>query len=783
MLKNFFKIARRNLFRNKSFAITNLLSLTVGITCTILIFMWVRDEVTHDKFNKNYENIHQVLANRDFSNSIFTDENMVLPLAKALEESSPQIKKAAAVTHRQENILEFGKVKIKKAGYTVSEHYFDIFSFKFLKGNASALNAPNSIILTESAVKAIFGNEDPLNKLIKINNSLSAKVAAVLADPPQNSSMNFDYLMPFDYSDPGVKSAMNEWVNSSWNVFILTAPGVDLKSLDKNINAIKKRHDKNDAVSTYFTFPMSKWHLYHEFKDGKNIGGMIEYVRLFSVIAIIILLIACINFMNLSTARSEERAREIGIRKTLGSHRTQLILQFFSESLVLTTIAFAVSIGIVYLLLPTFNLLVDKQLNLNIAEPVFVAGMIGIILFTGLIAGSYPALYLSSFKPVKVLKGAFVEGKKTIMPRRVLVVGQFVVSILLISATIIVYRQIQHTKNRDKGYNPDNLIMIPSTGDTERNFTVIKQELLKTGLINAATRSSSPITDIWWRSPGPDWDGKRADQDIIFAGLNADKDFSKTMGVKILEGKDFTGTPSDSSNMLLNKAAIDAMQLKNPVGKQLRYGGRNVTVIGVTGNIVMTDPYQAVDPMMIYYSPGGDVINIRLNYNVAPQKAVKAIETIFRKYNPAPPFEYQFVDEEFNKKFLSEERIGRITNVFAGLAIFICCIGLAGLASFTIEKRFREIGIRKVLGASAQSLLMLISSEFLKLVSVAFLIAVPLTWWLMYNWLQKYTYHTSISFWLFAIVGFVILLLTLIVVGVNTIKAIMGNVIKSLRTE
>jgi ABC-type antimicrobial peptide transport system permease subunit len=392
-------------------------------------------------------------------------------------------------------------------------------------------------------------------------------------------------------------------------------------------------------------------------------------------------------------------------------------------------------------------------------------------------------LYLSSFNPIKVLKGSVLAGKKAVLPRRILVVTQFVISILLISATIIVYQQIQHVKNRHIGYNPANLIMVPATPDMDKNYTVIKQELLKSGLVAAATRTSSPITQIWWRSPSPDYDGKPGNTNIIFSGMLADVDFTKTMGIAILEGKDFAGTPSDSSSMLLNKAAVEAMALKNPIGMQMRLG-KIFTVIGVTDNVVMDSPFKPVDPLMVLYNKdNSSYVSLRFNPGVQPQQGLQAIEKIFTKYNPAFPFEYQFADEEFGKKFITEVLISKLTNIFAGLAIFICCIGLAGLASFTIEKRLREIGIRKILGATVQQLLMLISKEFLKLVIIAFAIAVPITWLLMDNWLQKYDYHVTISLWMFGLVGLVILLLTLAVVGLNTAGAAIRNPIKSLRTE
>jgi len=784
MINNYFKVAWRNLFRNKGFSITNIPGLTIGITSTIMIFLWVQDELAYDKFHKNYENVYQVIAHRDFNNQIFTDRNMVLPLAKSLQDVSPQIKNAVVTTHGQSHVLTYGEAKLKKQGYTVSEHFFDVFSWKFIKGSAAtAIPDAYSLVLTQSSAKALFGKEDPMNKVVRIDNDYDAKVTAIIQDPPGNSSFQFDFINLFNYSGDYEKRNLTNWTNSSWSVYVQTVPGANTHALDKIVNDIKHQHDPGDKISTYFTFPMNKWRLYSDFKDGKNTGGMIEYVKLFSVIAIIILLIACVNFMNLSTARSEKRAKEVGVRKTMGSGKKQLIFQFFCESVTLALIAFVFSIAAVYLLLPSFNSLVDKNLSLNIAAPLFWYGALAIILFTGLVAGSYPALYLSSFNPVNVLKGTFIAGKKAVLPRRILVVGQFIISILLISATIIVYQQIQHVKHRDTGYNPDNLIMIPSSPDVRKNFSVIKQQLEKTGWVDAVTQTSSPITDVWWKSGAPQYEGKPATGDIIMTGIETDVDFSKAMGIKMLRGKDFSGTPSDSLAMLLNKAAVEAMGLKNPVGMQMKYG-RTFTVIGVTDNIVMESPYKPVDPMMVFFNPGSsNIVSLRLSKEAPLQQSLQSIEAIFKKHNPAYPFEYKFADQEFGKKFLTEDLISRITNIFAGLAIFICCIGLAGLASFTIQKRIREIGIRKVLGATVRQLLLLISKEFLKLVLIAFVIAVPLTWWLMNNWLEKYAYRIDISMWLFGAVGIIILLLTLLVVSLNTMKAAMGNPVKSLRTE
>ncbi|OKS85953.1 ABC transporter permease [Mucilaginibacter polytrichastri] len=783
MFSNYLKIAWRNLKRNKGFTITNLLGLTIGISCTIFIFLWVNDELTYDKFNTKYPDIYQVVANRDFKNTIFTDKNMVFPLAKSLESGYPQIKNAVMTSHPGTQLLVHGDTKLKKQLASISGRYFDMFTCKFIKGNAAtALTEPNSLVLTQSTAKAFFGNTDAVNKTIKISNQL-LKVTAVIADMPGNSSMQFDCLTAFNPTDPQVVSAMKEWGNSSYAVYLETVPNPNIAQLEKDVNKVMLDHN-HDKISTYFMVPMSKWHLYSDYKDGKNIGGPIEYVRLFTIIAIIILLIACVNFMNLSTARSEKRAKEVGIRKTLGSDKRQLVIQFFFESMLLALAAFVLAMITVYALLPLFNNLVSKKLYLNLADPLFWIGSVLVILFTGIMAGSYPALYLSSFNPVKVLKGTFAAGKSAVLPRRILVVGQFVISIFLIASTIIIYQQIQHVKNRDIGYNINNLIMIPSTASTDKSYASIKNDMLKSGLVSEVTRTSSPITDIWWKSPSPQYAGMPADANIIFSGIETDLDFTKTIGIKLKQGHDFAGTPSDTSAMMLNQAAVDAMHIKHPVGMLMRYGPKNYTVIGVIDNVIITSPYEPVDPLMIYFGKNGSsYIDVRLKQGVSPAKAIAFFKGLYATYSPADIFDYQFVDQEFGKKFVAEELISHLTNIFAGLAIFICCIGLAGLASFTIEKRFREIGIRKVLGATVQQLLLMIAQEFLRLVLIAFVIAVPVTWWLMYNWLQKYTYHVNISVWMFGSVGVVILLLTMVVVSLNTLSAALANPVKSLRSE
>ncbi len=784
MFKSYLKIAWRNIRRNKGFSLTNLSGLTIGMTCTILILLWVNDEWNWDKFHPNHKNIYQVMVNRNFNGEITTDRAVPFPLADAVKNNFPEIKHSSVDDFGSDNVLKYNDVIIKRRGITVSAGYTNLFQWKFLKGNAAtALANPQNIILTQATANALFGQDEPVGKVIRVNNSTNRTVAAVIQDPPSNSTIQFNLIVPFDASNDNIKRASADWVNAYTEAFVEVQPGTNITELNKKISALtKSRGENKDFV--YFLHPMDKWRLYSDFKGGVNTGGMIDYVKLFTLIAIIILLIACVNFMNLSTAKSEKRAKEVGIRKTLGSERKQLLLQFYSESMIFSLLAFGLSVLAVYLSLPAFNSLVNKQLTLSIGDPLFIGLAFVMILFTGLIAGSYPALYLSSFNPIKVLKGTFLAGRRAALPRKVLVVLQFGISVLLISSTLLVYQQIQHVKNRDMGYDPNNLISIPSSPEANRNGEVIKNELMQTNLIAAITRTSSPLTEIWNYTPAPDWKGKPQKADLIMTAMRSDADFGKTIGVKLLQGRDFLNAPGDSTSMLLNKAAVEVMQLKDPVGTEMRYGPQTFTVVGVTDNVVMSSPYAPVMPMMVMLDKQrGAFFMVRLKDGVKPQTALPKIENIFKKYNPEYPFDYSFVDQQFNQKFVTEDLIGRLTNIFAGLAIFICCLGLSGLTSFTIEKRFKEIGIRKVLGASVQQLLYLVSKEFLFLVLLAALISIPVTWWLLNNWLQNYEYRVTMSIWLFVFSCAGVLLLTLIVVWLNSLRAALANPAKSLRTE
>ncbi|WP_423147749.1 ABC transporter permease [Rubrolithibacter danxiaensis] len=785
MLKNYLKIAWRNLFKHKAFSFINIAGLTIGMVCTMLLLLWVYNERVWDKFNQNYDRIYHILSNRNFNGEITTGPDMMYPLAKALKIALPEVEAATTVSFGENTLFAAGDKKLKKRTVFTSPDFFNTFTFKFIHGNAAAVKDPTAVILTESTAIALFNTDDVIGQAVRVNNGRTAYVKAVIKDVPRNSTLQFDGIMPFNPDSPEIKEAENEWVNCSYRVFLKTTVSANTSALEQKIlQLIKERTEKVNPTTkgSIVLHPMSKWRLYEEFKDGKNTGGRIQYVHLFTWIAIVILIIACVNFMNLSTASSEKRAKEVGVRKTLGSERNQLLWQFLTESVLLSLIAFFLAAIIVYISVPVFSRMLDLDLQIPVKDPLFWVVIAGIIGVTGFIAGSYPAFYLSGFSPVKVLKGTFLPGHQALLPRKILVVSQFIVSIILISATLVIYRQIQYVKNRDLGYNPDNLIMVPSSSATDKSFKAIKNDLLQSGMISSVARSSSPLTTILGFTSGIRWPGAGENSNLVIGFLFADGGFSKTINAKMLNGRDFSD--GDSNSVIFNKEAVKLMGLKSPVGSEITWAGKKRTIVGVIDNMVMVSPYEAASPLMICYEDKwSGSMNIRLSDKADVRKSLVTIENVYKKYSPEYPFEYKFVDDDFNLKFNTEDLIGKLSLLFAGVAIFICCLGLFGLVSFSIERRAKEIGVRKVLGASIRQLLLLMSKEFLLLVAFAFFVAVPAAWWGMNEWLKNYAYRINISIGIFVLVGFSVLLLTIITVCLNALKSAIVNPIKSLRTE
>ncbi|GAB3316510.1 ABC transporter permease [Larkinella ripae] len=800
MIRNYFKIALRNLVKYKGYSAINITGLAVGMAVAMLIGLWIHDELSYNKYHKSYERVAQVMQHQTVNGKIYSGTAMPFPMGKELQTRyGSNFKYVVMSSWEGEHFLTLGEKKISQPGAFMDVAAPRLLTLEMVKGSHEGLNEPNSILLAESTAKALFGERDALNQLLKIDNKMDARVTGVYKDIPHNAQFHdLSFIAPWELyvsSENWIKHARDEqqWGNNSFQVFVQIADKADFALVDKNIRNAKQNNvapEEKKYKAEIFLHPMRDWRLRSSWDNGVKTGGMIEYIWLFGFIGVFVLLLACINFMNLSTARSEKRAKEVGIRKAVGSVRSQLISQFFNESLLVVGCAFGLALLLVLLILPWFNQVADKQIVMLWGNPLFWLFGIGFTLFTGFVAGSYPALYLSSFQPVKVLKGTFKAGRFASLPRKVLVVVQFTVSLTLIIGTIIVYNQIQYSKNRPIGYNRDGLVMIQmKSPDFYGKFEVLRSDLKKAGAIQELAESSSPLTNVWSNNGGFHWPGKDPNLDTDFATIWVTHEFGKTVGWQFKEGRDFSREfSSDSASIVLNEAAVKFMGIKNPVGSIVRWGeGKDMgefKVIGVIKDMLMQSPYEPVK-QTIYLMNYDNVnwITLKMNPDKSANECLTTIEAAFKKYIPSAPFEYQFADVEFGKKFAHEERIGKLATFFAGLAIFISCLGLFGLASFMAEQRTKEIGVRKVLGASVLDLWSLLSKDFVLLVIIAFCIATPAAWYFMSNWLQKYEYRSEISWWVFAISGAGALLVTLLTVSFQSIKAALVNPVKSLRSE
>jgi ABC-type antimicrobial peptide transport system permease subunit len=695
-----------------------------------------------------------------------------------------------------DHVLAYGDRKFNKKGNYLSAEAPDMFSLKMIRGTRAGLKDPSSIMLSESVANVLFQNQNPIDKIVKLDNSTNLKVTGVYEDLPFNTEFrDLTFIAPWDLyaRQDWVKRAIDEaqWNNNSWQILAQLMPNADFGAVSRKIKDISLKHAPESAFlkPQIFLHAMQKWHLYSGWDPAGNPDGRIQYVWLFSIIGVFVLLLASINFMNLSTARSEKRAKEVGIRKSIGSMRGQLISQFLSESLIVVTIAFLLAIVLVVCLLPVFNELADKKMVFPWASPsLWIAGT-GFCLITGLISGSYPALYLSSFQPVKVLKGTFLAGRFAAVPRKVLVVLQFTVSVTLIIGTTIVYRQIQYAKNRPIGYDRNGLISVNiNTPELRNQYNLLRNSLLETGAVVEMSTSSSPTTETNSANGGFQWEGKDPNFKESFGTIGVSHDFGKTVGWQFINGRDFSRQFStDSSGLVMNEAAFKYMGFKKPsdiIGKYMKWNDRSYTVVGVIRDMLMDSPFQPVMPTVFMVNYGwANFINIKLNPALPARQSLDKVEAVFKKLNPGSPFAFKFSDQEFAFKFATEERIAKLASVFAVLAILISCLGLFGLASFTAEQRTKEIGIRKVLGASIANLWALLSKEFVILVVVSCLISGPVAYYYLNGWLQKYTYRTEISWWIFALSGTGALGITLLTVSYQAIRAAMLDPVKSLNTE
>jgi len=793
MFKNYFKIAWRNLWRNKGYSSISILGLAAGMAVAMLIGLWIWDELTFDDYHKNHDRLAQVMTTfAGNGGELNTGPGVASPLGNELRAKyGSDFKNVCMASSNQSRELATGDKKITAQGMWVESNFPSMLTLQMLKGNINGLNDPSSVLLSASVAKSLFGDADPLNKVVRIDNQGNYKVAGEYEDLPHNTTLNeakiflsWDkYVSMIDW----VKESMHHWDDGAFRCYVELNDNVDFNKETAKIKLVPMAHlnAASDGKQELVLQPMNNWRLHGEFKNGKVAGGRIQFVYLFAIIGFFVLLLACINFMNLSTARSEKRSKEVGIRKTVGSLKSQLVSQFLSEAMLIAGIASLFSLLFTQLLLPLFNTLSDKQMTLPFNNIFFWILCIGFTVITGLLAGSYPAFYLSRFDPIKVLKGTYRVGRFASLPRKVLVVVQFSVSITLVIGTIIVYKQIQFAKNRPVGYNRENLIAVyMTTPDLFGHYNTMRSDLLATNVVENMAESSSPVTSVWSNQTGYSWEGKDPAIQPSFGSVGVTQDYGKTINWQIKEGRDFSKDFYDSNSIILNEAAVKLTGMKNIVGKIIRKDHKNLTVVGVIKDMVMESPYAPVTPTIFLVNPGWvNVIDVRMKVGIPLQDALAKIAKVFEKYNPAAPFDYKFIDEEYAQKFSDEQRIGNLATFFAALAVFIASLGLFGLASFVAEQRKKEIGLRKVLGASIFNVWILLSKEFMLLVVFSFIVSVPLSYHFMHNWLQNYEYRTTLSLWIFAATGIGALLITLLTVSYQSIKAAIANPVKSLKTE
>ncbi len=787
MLKNFFKTTVRTLLRNKTYSFLNIFGLAIGIVCTGLIFLWVEDEMNYDTVNVKKDNLYQVLNNWPYPAHYSTFETTPGTLAPAIKAEIPGVANTARCTYGQTSALfTIGDKQMYAGGAYTDSSLFSMLTVPFVEGNAgSAFKQLYSIVITEQTAKKFFGEtaNSVVGKTVRMDNKQDYVVTGVVKDFPQNSTIKYEWIAPFDI----VEKNNGDWASNDIITLVELKSNAGVSKVNSRLEGMIRKRVPG-CIASSMLFNMNDWHLRHDFENGRETGkGRIQYVRMFMLIAWIILFLACINFMNLATARSEKRAREVGVRKVLGSGKKTLIAQFIGEAMVMSLLSVIAAFFIIVLTLPAFNLLTQKSLAVNLGSPLHVAALLAITVICGLVAGSYPSFYLSSFNPVLVLKGLKAKAGSAGLIRKGLVVTQFTVSIVLIVSTIIIFQQIQHVKNRDAGYDKNGLMKVSLQGDLGKNFGVVKQHLLSTGVVENVALTGYDLLNGGGNWDGFDWKGRTVNEKYSITYRNVSPELLNTYGIQILQGRDFNANPvADSVNVIINESLAQMLHGKSPIGEIIHAGNKSFTVIGVVKNFVFNDMYGKPDPVIFFsqqHNEWQSLMYVRLKKNVNLEQAVAKVEAAIKKDNPAYPVDYRFVDEEFNQAFLSEMLVSKLSRVFAALAIIISCLGLFGLAAYTAERRVKEIGIRKVLGASVTGLAGLLSTEFIKLVTVSILLACPIAWYAMGAWLQNYAYRVSMQWWVFAAAGGAAIVIALITVSFQSIKAAMMNPVKAIKAE
>jgi len=790
MIKNYFKTAWRNLVRNKVYSLINILGLCIGMAACILILLWVQNQVSHDQFHKNLDRIY-VMNNRDVNDGVkFAWAWTPNIMGPTLQKDYPEVAEAARYSESSNFLFTVGEKKMVPSGAFADPALLSVFTLPLLSGDATnALKDVYSIVLTEQLARSLFGADDPIGKIVKLDSTDHFKVTGVLKKLPDNTAFDFAYLLPWTYKDK-LGWTDSAWGNNGVHTYIMLKQGASKAAFDRKINKITTNHLPDNPLyknREVFTQPFKEQWLYSKQENGRYIGGRIDMVRMFTIVATLILIIACINFMNLSTARSEKRAKEVGIRKVVGARKKGLIAQFIGESVLLSGIAFLLALAIVIISLPGFSVLVDQQLHLPFDKPLFWIYALAFILFSGVLAGSYPAFYLSAFNPVKVLKGFFKSSAASVNPRKILVVIQFTFAVLLIISTFIVMQQIRHAQTRDNGYDARNLVFVKMNGAIEQHFELIRNELISRGAAASVTKSMSPITERYSDSWNFSWTGgTEEDKKIDFVRMASDADFVKTLGTRLVMGRDIDiyKYPGDSNAILLNETAAKVMHLKDPLTATLKADDMEWRVVGVVKDFIYQSPYEKVQQLIVFGPKSWfNTLHFKLNPANTTQQNLDIAAGIFKQFNPEYPFDYKFVDEEYARKFKEEQKTGTMAALFAGLTIFISCLGLFALSTYMAETRIKEIGVRKVLGASVLNITSLLSVSFLKLVIISCVVASPIAWFVMSKWLKNYEYRISIGWPVFAGTGLLVMMIALATISFQSVKAALANPVKALRSE
>jgi putative ABC transport system permease protein len=786
MFINYLKIAFRNLRRHKAFSIINIAGLGIGMTCSIFIMLWVRDELSYDNFHPKGDQIFRLTCNAGDFKAAVTPSGM----AAGLESEMPVIKAAVRISKNTGVLLEVDNHKFQEKRLMYADsNFLDVFNFPLIKGNSkTALQQPDGILITEAMAMKYFGNKDPLGKVIRMNNSDNYKVTGVLANIPSNSHLQFDFIISMIAIESS-NLANRPWDSFNYYTYLMldknanTSPS-GLAILNAEIDKIYKKHIPEIKIDFHLQ-PIKSIHLSPGLQIDQPGLGNRQYVNIFFLVAIFILIVACINFMNLATARSARRAKEVGLRKVVGAERYQIIGQFLGESIFISVLSFLMAILLVWALLPAFNKMADKSFSLHHVNPVLLTTLLGLALVTGLVSGIYPAIYLSGFKPAKVLKGKLKSMGGNLVFRNTLVVVQFVVSIVLLVGTAVVYRQLNFIKNMNLGYEQKNLIYVRMTGELWNKISAIKTELKQHPQTSDYSMVSDLPTTLVTGTINIDWEGKDPKSQIVFPSMDVDENFFNVFQMKMLSGRGFSPAfKADSSNYVVNEtsAKIMGMSVKNIVGKPLSFGKTKGTIIGVVKNFNFKSIHQSIEPLIIRLNKYGGYIFVRCKV-ANTEETIKQLQKVCEDLNPGYPFEYAFLDEDLSNLYKGEQRIGSLFNVFAILAIFISCLGLYGLSAFIAEQRTKEIGVRKVLGASVVHIVYLLSSNFTRVILIAIVIAVPLSWYMIHQWLQGFAYHIDIGWGIFAVGAFTALFIAWCTVSFESFKSAVSNPVKSLRSE